>query len=375
MTKKVMTQILYKNPGDSNWSELSDYYDIEINRTCSETKKASTFSFKIFNKDNDYTNVISENTELKIRAKYSTDTSWNLLMYGDVTYVGPSIKTESGNVILIRGEDRIKRMFDEFTPGSYSNMTAKEIIEAQVNTYFNRRGLEIALDLADSPKVIDHYAKSSEYPFSAWLEELSGADFTGNGNYIYYISHENGENTLVWKPKPSTVDDSFNFDEFIENVYSYSFAKNQNEVVTSLLINAGKDLNGNAIYEVYQNVSQIQKNGGKSKWAYKAWPKIAQTLKYYNPSWDNDQIRTAAKEIAKAKAALYLAVNGNLTWKGEIVMYGNENYSVGNVIQVKSSAVGFTTYKKLRIREINHKINYKGWITTLRVAEDEKTLT
>ena len=56
-------------------------------------------------------------------------------------------------------------------------------------------------------------------------------------------------------------------------------------------------------------------------------------------------------------------------------MYGNENYSVGNVIQVKSSAVGFTTYKKLRIREINHKINYKGWITTLRVAEDEKTLT
>jgi hypothetical protein len=118
-----------------------------------------------------------------------------------------------------------------------------------------------------------------------------------------------------------------------------------------------------------------------SNWAFKtesnkwrALPEIGLTARatIANDSEYNESLREACKWKGLVEAQRITAKRSGLRYRGQIALKGTV-YNPGDLIRITNKLVGINS-QLLRVLEVSHRIDVKGWETTIEVEEDEKTI-
>jgi len=102
------------------------------------------------------------------------------------------------------------------------------------------------------------FTRSLEKAFKL-IEELSSNDFTGNGQYYFYLDEYN---YFHWKPKTTTVDSELDWGT---EIVSHRTKKGMYDVVNYIIMNCGKSPWGANILNFDYRVESINKFGWKVK--------------------------------------------------------------------------------------------------------------
>jgi hypothetical protein len=108
---------------------------------------------------------------------------------------------------------------------------------------------------------------------------------------------------------------------------------------------------------------------------FRALPEVGLTpprTNVANNSEYNECYREACKFKGLSQAQQITAKRAGLRYVGQIVTKGTI-YNPGDLIRVNNKYVGVNS-QLIRVLEVTHQVNNKGWITTLKVEEDEKTI-
>jgi len=252
------------------------------------------------------------------------------------------------------------------------------------------------------------------------LEEISSDKYTHDGNYISYITVENGVRYLRWKPKGMTV--SSTITEGTQPT-SIKIGRPQDEIINAVIFNSGKDCYNHGIYYIRYDVLSIGASGGKWKYVNigKLAPQLIQqefeadrtkwttdsqgnrtenfptsytyTMQFKerdsntglslgtvytvaNDAEFNQAIRTEAKWAGYERAGFLLDLWSNPRFKATVTLPRPtpQTYNKGDLINLNLNRFIFNNFVnpyKLRLKGITHKF----WDTDLTLEEDEETAT
>lgn len=281
------------------------------------------------------------------------------------------------------------------------------------------------------------YSKTWQ-PVYKILEDLGTPEYTGEtnvGNYINYVKATPVLDEHKWKvqtpfiyeivfqpPSTASVGTLTRGVDYISN----TIKKDVNEVKTVLIIKPGTDPRGTGITTFVVNSDALSKYG--PKFGYWNKPEIANAIKKderisgssagsvftgdipgsfpyrcgtifeRQTSYPYDNL-TGSNKIASSADAYNTIVRNEIRYRGKIdgqkvldtlgeprysgtisLLVGSNNYSMGTIVGIKDDTIGWDNTAsnpvyKLRIRDIQHRIDDGGWITNLNVVEDEKVIS
>ncbi len=188
--------------------------------------------------------------------------------------IEPSI-TRDNNILNVRGYGLIDTIFSGmafalFDPDiiNRAHLAIQQII-AQLNQFNPNRRIYgenpaewAALDNAETSLERNYHSKYRTA--IEMIEELSGNQYTGNGQYIYYVQYNPTEDRyeFIWKAKPLNADTTLQEGVEPENI---KISKATDEVVNVIIYNAGNDCFGNG--QEYLNYD-FTISGYGSRWKY-----------------------------------------------------------------------------------------------------------
>ena len=369
--------ITYKEFGGATTYNITQA--VEISTDEGVEAKTDTFAFKVLRK-----NLPSgaENIDIEDEIKIylgGGPVAGNLVMDGVVKEMIYDIRL-NGKYYIIKGVNRLESLLTNPMPATFSSSDTKapdgtgwragdmiKYFVDQVNEFQSLRENWVNIgtgQISTTTKHVDYY---SEYkPVFQHLEELSTNDYTGNGQYVMYLDTSNG---LVWKPRPSTTTGTLREGE----VLRMKITKRTYDTTNYLVINCGNDLVGHRISTYAVNLDSVGKIGIKGK--YVAKPEIARNIIATNSGASNDTIRNKARDEGKRWGDMVVKLLGAPRYKAEIDVRGGI-YTKGDLWTIAPNNYTFSnganTYD-LRLIEVKHTLNTKGWITTLYFEEDEDT--
>lgn len=360
----------------------------------------------------------------------------DIIQEGTITTPTMDLKA-GGSVVSVRGESFISQVFNGLVfsrPGgglNRSHLYIQDII-AQINEFNQDRkifgetsGEWTTLGNATTTKSIQYFM--SYKSAIELIEDLSGNDYTGNGQYVYFLTYDatNDRYQFIWKAKPTAINTTLV--EGTDAITSARPQKDNTEVVTAAIYNCGTDAQGNSMEFPYFDFTSSGGSGQKWKYITKT-NTIGETIinnEFINNSatWevqtfaDGTKVRTSNYPQGGAypltmQFEARTTDNGALTgaavsaandtdfndaiwiearWQGwhqvkgilegmnkptygiTLTMdYGsdtNSSYTLGDVYSITLSSFGVKE-KKLRLFQINYEIT----ATILHFKEDEVTL-
>lgn len=211
------------------------------------------------------------------------------------------------------------------------------------------------------------------------IVELSNNQYTAKGQFIAWIDNLN---RLHFRRKtPYGVGDSITTSGAVYSdsaKFSQYTHEKKIEVSNNMIIfNSGNDLNGNAIWWYYVDVTAAGK-AGTIKQTVRAYTDIAKNLATVS-GITNANLRQLGKDIGRARAKSELDGLAGPRDFVTIELDGTNLFSKAEVYNHFNDRIGWTrnpdTSKRLRIKAIRHAIRAKAWTTTVEFGEDEVTLT
>jgi hypothetical protein len=207
-------------------------------------------------------------------------------------------------------------------------------------------------------------------PIYECLSELSQQQY--NGDIRPFIFWVDKQNKLHWIYPSQSGGIALN--EVDDEIIQLKMEKNDANDINMIIYTAGKDKNGVNIldYEV------STESGSTLRMAYYDWSDITANMKLPANigtqwgAWDNDTVRSQAKDTGKAVCGRIFAGKG-LMWSGTITLKGTKKYVSGDMINLTSPTFGFANYK-LRVMDITQSVSNSGWQTILDIAEDPKEI-
>jgi hypothetical protein len=220
------------------------------------------------------------------------------------------------------------------------------------------------------------------------IEELSTWKWTGldisKGTYIYYLDTSNN---FHWEPRSNTIMGGINVGNYVNAKVNKSIF----DVINYVIVNCGKDFNGNSIitwgyrptylvkgirgkYFVNEALSNNRRAGMDATHAYGTYDKLTS-------SSDNGVFRNNVTTDGKAWADSILQVFGAPRFQANITMHGTTAYYKGKLYTVNINGIfrdlsdNIVTSMPLRLRTVTHSFTSKGWFTTLELLQDEMTVT
>jgi len=347
--------------GESSAVNVTDVQKIRVNYGIDAIK--DTFTIELSDTTNKYN--IDINDRIKIYLYYLGN-SEVLVMDGLVTEL--KNKAEEGrNTLTVKGNNILEILLNHQVRANFSSSTASSIIQnllqrASENQPSNR---QISWNAGNdtTTKVVSYY---SEYkPVFEHIEKLSSDEYTGDGQYIFYL--DQSDNSLVWKRRPTTISGTISY---ATHTISISRVKNANEVVNFYLINCGKDLNGNSIHTYKVNTTSIGKLGYRTK--YEVRQEYAQMIKLLNITTDNNKFRDLVKALARSNADRIMNKYSDGINTLSIAVEGSTSYTAGQLYEIVFPHAGWTanSKKQLRLMEFEHNFDKSGWITNLEFKEE-----
>jgi hypothetical protein len=89
----------------------------------------------------------------------------------------------------------------------------------------------------------------------------------------------------------------------------------------------------------------------------------------------NSAVRNAVKVQGKRQGDKIVSVYGNARYVGSGTIQGTTAYTVGDNAQIVSPSLGWTTPKTLRITDLRQSFSKTGWMTQVKLEEDEEVAT
>ena len=376
--------------------------------------------------------VVEEDDLIRIyRIKNSTlFADSHILDEGTVTSISGSISSDTKN-LTVDGESFLTQAFKGLAfarPSGVLNRAHLYIqdVIAQVNEFNQDRPIygQDATEWGnignDTPTLAVQYTMSFRTAIEI-IDDLSTNDYTGDGQYIYYMLYNSTDERYEFNWKAKSAVPIGTLTEGTDYIISVKPNKNSDDVVNSAIYNCGNDCDGNSMEFHFFDFS----SGGASKWKYVTKTNtIAEALinnEFVNnrANWakqtlDETEVRTINYPTSYAAYTMQFldrdatgAVDGNpitpandrdfnnaiwkeARWQGwgvakaivdvlkdpknslTLVMdYPNDSntYVVGDVYYCNFPSSGMEG-KLLRIQEIEYELN----TTTLNLAEDEVTI-
>ena len=367
-------------------------------------------------------------------------TNSDIIIEGTVDTPGVSLKT-SGNVLTIDGYGIIENMFSAmvFIRDNAINQPHLIIQSAinQINNYNTLRkiyganptewaniGNAVAKSDSSSFPTIQ-YASSYKSAMEV-VEEISGDNYTDDGNYYYYMYYNGDDDRyeFKWNYKQPTLTPELSI---LGVVYVYmsiddgealnsKISKSNSEVINAIIYNVGLDCN--EVPWEFLNFSNTSMIGHGTKWKYviatntiftdllnaefeadtsewdlgeegnrtKNYPDdtSAWTFQFKDRDSDgtlqattavatsdktfNDVLVTESEFVGKKATDRILKTYGAPRLKAEFTLPFTNSHTLGNLIGITSARFNITNYP-LRLVEIKH----DEWATTLYLEEDEVT--
>jgi hypothetical protein len=293
-----------------------------------------------------------------------------LVMDGKITDYTLQISA-SGTMYGVKGQNKLEAILNNVAPAYYTDKTASYIITDlinKVNSWNSSQNgwIDIATgEISATTMQFDYYQPYK--PVFQMIEELSTNKYTGNGSYIYYL--DAGTN-FVWKPRPTEISDTEFLCEGLNDI-SIKIEKGTWDLVNAAIINAGADLNGAPVFAYAYNAASIGKVGWK--WKYLTMVDIAKEFINKNPGANNTEVRNGVRTQARNLGNQIVLKLGTPRFKVNWEMRGSLDYQKGDLYKLVVPSIGWTSdfNQQLRLTDIKHTFNTKGWITDLSFEEDE----
>lgn len=341
-----------------------------------------TFSFKITNFNDEWSNYFRPNDKIIISRKVNSTTlaSSDILMVGSIQNTP---ETESGKQTQIRVEgsnfsETILGGIVFFDPTGQTIPTAIQNALNSIGVY--NSNFQVTWDSGNPttkstggafPTVTERWFNK---PIKSFIEKYSTNDLTQDGNYFWYV---NKDNKLVWNKKDDAADHSFNSSTSLHKMIRIN--KDLKDVKNWVIVKGGIDPKGAAIQTRVQDMSSIAKNGIKP-YILVTIAKNAETLLKadltaqnvtqasdltfpYTPPWNSgvsvanfnayvEAMRTYVIAQAKLEGQAFLESRKNGKLKVDISWSpGDVSWGLGDVIAATIPSLG-SGAKNLRVQEI-----------------------
>jgi len=347
-----------------------------------ETTK-DTFQLSFIDSNNTYN--LDLNDRIKIYFNYIGD-SEVLVMDGLVQSIGPKAD-EKNNKKTIKGSNIFEVFFTFHAFARSDNPTNPRCNEILQNLIEEANDTNSIIDASrqitwhpSNPNTNssggafpDIQYDTGPKPLSEHIEALSTNEYTGDGQYIYYL--DTGNN-LVWKPRPQQITGSIDYGS---NTISISRNKTNDDTLNFYIINCGNDISsieggkpaGSSIHAWKINETSIGKHGARHKYAI--WKDISDNMYVEGKNTgSNSDFRDACEDAARKKANAEMNKASGGKEKLTINIPGSTAYVPGDKFKISMPHSGWTTdsRKELRLMEIEHNFDKTGWWTTLNFEED-----
>jgi len=246
------------------------------------------------------------------------------------------------------------------------------------------------------------------------ISQLSGNEYTGDGEYIFYI---NKDNALVWTYKNNQIQEGYTWTQ--ADVEDMDVQKGTWGVFNCAIVNVGKDCYNHGNHTLYYNQVSMTEIGAKWKYLdkkdtssdlileeFKAditkWETDGQTppgptgnfplgasypytmnFNEIDSNWQdtgspwvvdddgefNNAIRRKATFMGKQFGKDFIEQKSSPRYKVKIVINGTTSFERGLMGQVTADFADLTE-KSLRVQGVDHVYNNGGWRTTLTMEED-----
>jgi len=390
-------------PADATVSSatLEEFYDPMVRVKAGDGK--DSFEFKVNNIDGDYDLYYTPNSKIEIsRRVYSVDawSSSDVLMNGAIRQVPQTIDANR-DLLRINGYNYSESVGGVliFVDGGTSGTPIVQFLQNSVNTAKLRNPSFPLSWHPDNPtttstggafpSVTDKvFNKTLNYA----LEKYSKNEYTGDGEYYYYVD---SNNFLIWAKRDGVV--SHSFVESTAEHKSIKVSKDINDVKNYVIVKGGYDSNINSIQTYVADYSSIGKNGFKyyiftdeTKTAEnnlnadkdKAGVAKMEDASYpFVPTWDItvsatnyddyvDEFRAYHKELLKSIGLAFIETRKNGKLKVDITFQaGLQSWTLGQLVDVTISSLSVGA-KPMRIEEIQ----YSTTTDTFTLVEDIGTI-
>lgn len=387
---------------------------IQINEHEGIRASADDFSFNVMAKTK-YEGFFNDGDRIKIYLS-TGNTTPALIMDGLIKEIKLNISLDK-EIWQISGQNILEILLNAPIPTSYSktgsfNTSAKAIknIVSQVkglnknarytsivNINAELKSLNGYIDDTTNTlqNFVSDYGRTQTSAFQL-IEELSTWKWTGldlsKGSYIFYLDTDNN---FHWEPRSNTVAlnpltnlPTITKGDFLEA----KIEKTLFDVINYVIINCGKDFNGNNITTyVYQPTYLVKGIKGKffvnetlannrKKVPFSSNKPWGETDKFTGSS-DNQTFRNNVKIDGKAYGQSILQVFGAPRFQASITVKGTTAFIKGNLYTISVKGIfrdlndSVIDQLNLRLREVTHSFNSKGWTTSLLFQQDEISIT
>jgi len=363
------------------WNTIDQPISIEIREGIESI--IDTFNFKIADK------CVPKGVEFEAQdnihiALGSVTTPSHIDFDGLVTDITLT-ENEKGKIWTIKGNNRFEYIMGYQRPTHFTNITAWSacsMLISQVNdaNSANPDWVDIVWNPNNTitTKTFNFYRTYK--PVYQHIEELTTDEYTGMGNFIYYIE---GGSVFTWKQKPTTITDTMT--EGVD-FQSNKAQKASFDVVNCAIIHGGNDFNGKPIFRYVVNLHSVGKYG--FKWKYFEDVKLAEELKAkagvtidntypFGNSSDypggNQALRNDVGAAIEQKWKPIIFKLGLPRYRVDIEMRGTTKHILGDLYKIVSPTLGWEDGYTLRLRERMHRFDRNGWITRLHFEEDEES--
>jgi len=380
-------------------TELSSIVSIGVSLQMGES--ADSFSFNLSNVDNYQYELLQIDDRVMI---YGVIDSEETLLLDGLINGKTNTSNSNSKIVTISGLNLLEKMFNSLvsTTGESVTKTAsywiKNIID-QVNEFnslggTNRRILYSPTSIHETTLKVS-YRKGFEKAFKL-IEELSNDDYTGDGQYYYYLDENN---YFYWQPLRKTISKELSVGQDIK---THKTQQGMYDVVNYIIMNCGKSPYGSTILQMGYDNQSITKYGWKVKlvtresianeminkdrrskpnlWDEdKAFPNIYP----YIPSWKDAETGVISsnsdynKEFVKAAQRIAIKeINGLLsksvgaTYKVNVSVNPSFDYALGELCTLTIPDNWWNTPQIIRLTKINYAFDTTGWNTDLKFTED-----
>lgn len=277
----------------------------------------------------------------------------------DFTPVAKTIKIKCGD----KTYDMLNQVYQNDHQAESLPVVIKEVIDTIVNDgseqFYNN--YDIAQTKSDGqvfPFV--NYASANKTAYEV-IAELSQPEYTGEDREYIFWFDENEK--FHWQYPSSDIRSTLLFGQ--EPVIEMTGGRQESDTISSIIYNAGNDLNEVSIVGLYHDPTATSTNV-----IYQPMTDIAKALKRANFTTDNEVFLAEAERQAKARSSRIVMNVGTGLWAYNLTVRGfkyviGEKYIVGDL---------FNEYpaQRLRINKIIHIFSRQGWQTKLSMEQDPK---
>lgn len=251
------------NPGDE--TVITNLVRPQTITQLGDTK--DSFQFNLVNTFNNFDNFFNVNDKIVIYRTINTNivTDSDIIMVGTISD-NPDEYSYNSNKITCKGVNFSETIANAIVFADLNGKTVPNAIKfalenaAQKNPNFKvtwDSGNDSYIATKTFPTLVSD-TRFFNKPLKNILEKYSSNQKTNNGDFYWYVSNSN---TLVWRPKISSVDYSFN--SSTSTHLSMKTSKDKSGIKNFFILKGGKDPQGNQIQTRYVNWSSVNKNGIK----------------------------------------------------------------------------------------------------------------